>query len=176
MCANSPMKTRTIFLALVSALAFADQGEADRVRFPVGYTEKLTQQGEALFKERSGVTTVYVNDLALNAVKSGAAQFPDGAIVVMEFAKPVKDAAGQPVRDAGGVLLKGEIEHVDVMTRGQADADDPSRAGHWSFASFGADGKVLVSPAQGAKCADCHRNAGAEKDFVFRTRPWLAAK
>jgi hypothetical protein len=170
------MKVQTIFLTLLSTWALADDGGAERVSFPAGYAQKLQQQGEALFKERSGVTTVYVNELALQAANSGATQFPAGAIVVMEFAKPVKDAAGQPLRDAQGVLLKGEIEHVDVMARGEAAANDPSRAGHWSFASFGADGKVLVSPAEGSKCADCHRNAGADKDFVFRTRPWSAPK
>jgi len=166
------MKTRTLLLTTLSAWAFAGDGDSDRISFPAGYAQQLRQQGQVLYSERSGVTTVYANELAANAATSGASQFPEGAVIVMEFTRPVKDEAGQPRRDAQGVLLKGEIEHVDVMKRGQAFAADPNRAGHWSFASFGADGKVLVAPGDAAKCADCHRGVGAEKDFVFRKRPW----
>jgi hypothetical protein len=47
-----------------------------------------------------------------------------------------------------------------------------SRAGEWEFASYRPDGGTLQSPDHTAHCASCHRNAGADKDFVFRTRPW----
>jgi hypothetical protein len=170
------MKTRVLCLVMVSAWAFAGEGEPDRIIFPAEYARQLRQLGESLFQERSGVTTVYANELAADAAKSGATQFPEGAIIVMEFAKPVRNADGELLRDARGTLLKGEIEHVDVMQRGRVAGDDANRAGHWNFASFGADGATLVAPGDAAKCANCHRNAGAEKDFVFRTRPWTAAK
>lgn len=166
------MKSRILVLTLLSAWAFAGEGDSDRIAYPAGYAQQLRQLGQTLFSERSGVTTVYANELAANAAKSGATQFPEGAVIVMEFTKPVKDEAGQLLRDAQGVLRKGDIEHVDVMKRGEAVEGDPNRAGHWSFASYAADGKVLVAPGEAATCANCHREVGAGKDFVFRKRPW----
>jgi len=167
------MKNRYILLATMSAWACAGQGDTDRVSFPGDYVRLLRQQGETLFNERSGVTTVYVNEVAASAAKSRTLPFPEGAMIVMEFAKPVKNAAGEPMRDERGALLRGDIEHVDVMKRGPVlDAGDPSRAGHWSFASYGADGKTLVAPGEAVKCAACHSQGAADRDFVFRNRPW----
>lgn len=173
-CANVRMKTQTTFFMILSAAALAAVAGSDHGGFPKGYAENLRQQGEASHNERSGVTTVYVNELAASAAASGAKRFPNGAQIVMEFAQPVKDEAGQPRRDAQGRLLKGQVEHVDVMRRGPGFGAGygESRAGEWEFASYGPDGKVLLAPVDGAKCAACHRNAGEEKDFVFRTRAW----
>jgi hypothetical protein len=166
------MKTRYIVTALVSTWALAGQ-DASRIDFPAGYAQRLHQQGSALHSERSGVTTVYSNEIAAQAAKDGLASFPDGALVVMEFAQSVKDAEGKPLRDREGRLLKGDIEHVDVMQRGPAPgAVAASRAGQWSFASFGPDGKILVAPRDAAACAECHRQGAAERDFVFRKRGW----
>jgi hypothetical protein len=172
-CGNVRMKTRTVFLAMIFASAVTVAGDSDRVTFPDGYAQQLRQLGQALHNERSGVTTVYANELAANAAKAGVTQFPEGSVIVMEFAKPVKDSGGQLLRDAQGVLLKGEIEHVDVMKRGAAATDDQSRAGHWSFASYGPDGKVLVAPGAATQCAACHSQGAAQQDFVFRKRPWF---
>jgi len=172
------MKIQTTVMVIVSVVAFAAAAGPDHGGFPRDYAQNLRQQGEPSYNERSGVTTVYVNQLAATAVVSGAKQFPNGAEIVMEFAQAVKDEAGQPRRDAQGRLLKGPVEHVDVMRRGPGFGAGygESRAGEWDFASYGPDGKVLVASADAAKCAACHRNAGEAKDFVFRTRPWSAAK
>lgn len=172
------MKTQTTVVLILAAIAFADAAEPDQRGFPRDYAQNLRQQGEPSYNERSGVTTVYVNELAANAAAAGAKQFPSGAEIVMEFAQAVRDETGQPRRDAQGRLLKGPVEHVDVMRRGAGfgAAYGESRAGEWDFASYGPDGKVLVASTDAAKCAACHRNAGEDKDFVFRTRPWSAAK
>jgi hypothetical protein len=170
------MKAQTTLVLILSAVAFAGAAEPEHGGFPRDYAQNLRQQGEPSYNERSGVTTVYVNELAANAAASGAKQFPDGAEIVMEFAQAVKDDAGQPRRDPQGRLLKGPVEHVDVMRRGPGFGAGygESRAGQWDFASYGPDGKILVASADAARCAACHRNAGADKDFVFRTRSWSA--
>jgi len=51
-----------------------------------------------------------------------------------------------------------------------------SRAGEWEFASYRPDGSTLIPPDKAEHCAACHLNAGAGKDFVFRTRSWNAAE
>jgi len=158
-------------------LAFAQVGAPDRVGFPADYRHTLRQVSDVIYQEGSGVSTVYANDLAASAPGFSQARYPNGAVIVMEFARPQIDGEGELLRDAHGAPLKGEIVHIDVMRRGtgfgEAYGDD--RAGEWEFASYASDGRTLQPPDKTAHCAACHRNAGADKDFVFRTRPWATA-
>jgi len=170
------MKTTT-FITLTMMLcwlAVAQTTVIDRVGFPADYTHALRQVSDTVFHERSGVSTVYANDLAASSPGFSQARYPNGSVIVMEFANAQRDGEGELLRDAKGAPLKGEIEHIDVMRRGAGfgAAYGDSRAGEWEFASYAPDGRTLQSPDKTAHCAGCHRNAGADKDFVFRTRPW----
>ena len=177
------MKTTT-FITLAMMLCWIAIGQSnptapsDRVGFPAGYAHTLRQVSDAVFHERSGVSTVYANELAASSPGFSQARYPNGSVIVMEFAKPQIDGEGELLRDARGVPLKGEIEHIDVMRRGSGfgEAYGENRAGEWEFASYGPDGRTLQSPDKTAHCAGCHRNAGADKDFVFRTRPWSTSR
>jgi hypothetical protein len=130
---------------------------------------------DTVYDEKSGLTTVFANDLATPTAGLSQQQYPDGAVILMEFAQPARDGEGQLLRDARGVPLKGTIDHIDVMRRGPdlGAAYGAERAGEWGFASYRSDGSVRVASDDAVHCAACHRNAGADKDFVFRTRPWL---
>lgn len=173
------MKTTT-FITLAMMLCWLAVGQPnpmasmDRVGFPADYVNKLRQASDPIFNERSGITTVYVNELAASAPGFSQARFPNGSLIMMEFADVQRDGEGELLRDAKGAPLKGRIVHIDVMRRGAGfgEAYGESRAGEWEFASYGPDGSTLQSPDKTAHCAACHRNAGADKDFVFRTRPW----
>jgi hypothetical protein len=170
------MKTTTFITLtmMLCLLAFGQPTVTDRVGFPADYTHTLRQVGDTVFHQRTGVSTVYANELAASAPGFSQARYPNGSVIVMEFARPQIDGEGELLRDARGTPLKGEIEHIDVMRRGAGfgEAYGENRAGEWEFASYAADGRTLQSPGQTAHCAGCHRNAGADKDFVFRTRPW----
>jgi hypothetical protein len=122
-----------------------------------------------VYHERSGVSTVYANALAASAPGFSQARYPNGSVILMEFAEAVIDGEGQVVRDAQGAPLKGAIAHIDVMRRGSGfgEAYGENRAGEWEFASYAPDGRTLQAPDKTAHCAGCHRNAGADKDFVF---------
>lgn len=171
----------TTFITLTMMLcwfAFAQGTAPDRVGFPADYRHTLRQVSDAVFNERSGVTTVYANELASDSPGFSQARYPNGSVIAMEFADALRDGEGELLRDATGTPLKGAIQHIDVMRRG-ADfgaAYGDSRAGEWEFASYGPDGRTLQSPDQTAHCAACHRNAGVDKDFVFRMRPWTTAR
>jgi hypothetical protein len=173
------MKTTTFMTLsmMLCWLALAQTTAVDRVGFPADYAHTLREVGDTVFNERSGVTTVYANELAASAPGFSQARYPNGSVIVMEFASAQRDGEGELLRDRAGAPLKGAIEHVDVMRRGAdfGKAYGENRAGEWEFASYAPDGRTLQSPGQTAHCAGCHRNAGADKDFVFRLRAWSAA-
>lgn len=150
---------------------------ADRVGFPAGYASNLRKVSDAVFNEKSGVSTVFANELAASAPGFSQGRYSNDSVILMEFANPQRDGEGELLRDARGTPLKGEIVHIDVMRRGGGfgEAYGENRAGEWEFASYRPDGSTLMAPDKTAHCAGCHRNAGADKDFVFRTRPWTPA-
>ena len=146
----------------------------DRVGLPGDYASQLQVLGGTVHDDRHGLTTVYANGLAAAVAKTEAAHYPNGSVIVMEFAEPQRDGEGQLMRDERGQLIRRSITHIDVMKRGGGfgEAYGASRAGEWEFASYRADGSPLIAPADAVSCAACHQKAGADKDFVFRLRSW----
>jgi len=124
-------------------------------------------------EKEPAIMTTFANDLAEPIARGAHPPYPYGSVIVMEFANSVRDGEGQPLRDAKGALVKGDIARIDVMRRerGFGAGYGEQRAGEWEFASYRPDGSLLMAPANSANCAACHRNAGAEKDFVFHSRP-----
>jgi len=146
-----------------------------RVDFPSDYATAMRRVRDTVYDEKSGLTTVYANDLAASTAGFSQQPFPNGAVILMEFAQPQRDGEGELLRDAHGAPRKGPIVHIDVMRHGAGfgTAYGAERAGEWEFASYLSDGSIRIAPDKAVNCAACHRNAGADKDFVFRTRPWL---
>ncbi len=158
------------------AVPLASPGAVDRVGFPADYATTMRRVSDTLYDEKSGLTTAFANELAVSITGNSQQHYPDGAVILMEFAQPVRDGKGELLRDAHGALLKGKIERIDVMRRGPGldAAYGKEGVGGWGFASYFPDGTTRVAFDQAVRCAECHRNAGADKEFVFRKRPWLA--
>ena len=158
----------------VAASSGASAANPDRVGFPRDYAAQFRMLGGTVNDDSLGLTTVYGNELAASVASSERPAYPNGSVILMEFAEPLRDGEDQLLRDARGQPLRGPFAHIDVMRRGAGygDAYGASRAGEWEFASYRPDGSVLISSAQGARCAGCHLKAGAEKDFVYRKRSW----
>ena len=156
--------------------AGASARNVDRVGFPRDYLRQFRNLGGTLEDPNFGLTTVYANELAASVADSEGTQYPNGAVILMEFASPQRDGEDQLLRDAHGQPLKGEIAHIDVMRRGAGFGSGygDSRAGEWEFASYRRDGSTLIPPDKAQHCAACHLKAGAAKDYVFRLRPWTA--
>jgi ketosteroid isomerase-like protein len=150
---------------------------ADRVGLPSEYAAHFHVLGGTVYGERHGLSTVYANDPVASAANSAQANYPNGSVIVMEYAAPVYDGEEQLLRDPHGQPLKGAIARIDVMRRGAGYGQmyGPSRAGEWEFASYRADGSTLIAPTDAAQCAACHLKAGPEKDFVYRSRSWEPA-
>jgi cytochrome P460 len=144
---------------------------ADRVGFPADYrgytvlrTANITTQGR--------LGTIYGNAPAASIHDVAKLPYPNGSVIVMEWATPVKGADGGPITGADGLWKKGEIVRLDVMRReaGYGAAYGAKRAGEWEFASYTPDGRPIAPAIDAAACAACHSKPGAARDFVFRGR------
>jgi Cytochrome P460 len=144
---------------------------ADRVGFPSDYrgyavlrTANVTQQ--------TRLGTISGNAKAASIDDVGKLPYPNGSVIVMEWATPRKAADGKPVTGADGLWEKGEVTRIDVMRReaGYGAAYGDKRAGEWEFASYRADGRPFEPAIDAAACAACHRKPGPARDFVFRGR------
>ena len=149
----------------------ASAPKADRVGFPKEYRTSFKVLGvPARTNTASGVVmTAYGNDLAASVTNAAQLPYPNGAVIVMEFAEALKDAEGKRLLDENGQPQKGKVEHVDVMRRGDGfgEAYGPNRSGQWEYAGYRLDGTYTTPPANSASCAQCHQRAGAVTDFVF---------
>lgn len=166
------MKTRLLFsLSMLGVLqAGAADPPPDSTGLPSRYSVRLAQLGVDIGTQDELVHTVFANDLAVSVRTARQLPYPDGAIIIMEFARPVLDADGKP-RLEEGRPVKGDVQRIDIMRRvanpGAFYGDDA--AGHWEFSEFAPDGKVLIAPQHARSCAACHRKA-QDTDFVFRAR------
>ena len=143
----------------------------DRVGFPKDYRTMFKVLGvpARTNADPSVVMTAYGNDLTTTVTNVPRLPYPNGSIILMEFAKALKDSEGKPLLDANGQPQKGEVHHIDVMRRGDGfgEAYGSNRSGEWEFAGYFLDGTYSTAPARSASCAQCHQKAGAVKDFVF---------
>jgi len=143
----------------------------DRVGFPADYP-RFTVLRTANMTQRGLLGTIYGNAKAASIHDVGKLPYPNGSVVVMEWATPRKAADGTPVTGADGLWEKGEVVRIDVMRReaGYGAAYRDKRAGEWEFASYRADGTPLEPAIDAAACAACHSKPGTARDFVFRGR------
>jgi ketosteroid isomerase-like protein len=144
--------------------------QLDPVTFPANYREAFKLLAVTARDDGAEVMTTYANPIGAAISRTDQLPYPDGSMFVMEFAAPLRDGEGQLLHDSAGAPLRGAVAHVDVMLHGRdpGGRSAQSRAGAWEFASFAPDGRTLLAPADGSRCAACHQRAGTERDFVFR--------
>jgi hypothetical protein len=163
-------------ITLVSALLAAEVGKDNasdqgRVPFPKNYQ---TAFQEIRASNKTGQTllgTIYASPSAAAIKELPQLPYPNGSVVIMEWAQPVKGANGELLTEANGNWKKGAVTRVDVMRREKdfGAAYGEKRAGEWEFASYTADGTPFSPAPDYAACAECHAKA-APRDFVFRGR------
>lgn len=158
--------------------AAVSAAQPDRVGFPSNYRAAFKLLGVGGGDKDALVHTAFANEAAATVFAGSRLPFPNGSVIAMEFANALKDGEGQLLRDPQGMPLRGEVVRVDVMRRGAGFGAHygEKRAGEWEFASYTPEGAPIQPPANGAQCADCHRNAGENNDFVFRMRSMPGAR
>lgn len=145
--------------------------QSEHVPFPQEYAAAFQVVRAANKTAQTKLGTIYANAAAAAVKDLAQLPYPDGAIFVMEWADPARDAKGGLLVDAAGNWQKGEVTRIDVMRR-QKDFGavyGEKRAGEWEFASYQPDGTPLSPAPDLTACAACHTQA-RERDFVFRGR------
>ena len=144
---------------------------ADRVGFPADYrTFALLRATNVTQQARLG--TIYGNTSAASIHDLARLPYPNGSVLVMEWATPLKGSDGAPLVGADGLWKKGEVVRIDVMRReaGYGAVYGAKRAGEWEFASYKPDGSPIEPKIDASACAACHSKPGTARDFVFRGR------
>lgn len=138
------------------------------IAVPAGYRD-WTKFVPTVDKAEAGqVREIYINSTGLDA--SAGEPFPNGTISVMEIYAAQKDAAGSPVVDGNGRLVKDKLSKVFIMEKGQgwgaAQAEGVIDNGDWVYGAYEADG---TTPATGDfnACRACHQPLASD-DFVAR--------
>jgi hypothetical protein len=178
---TTPMNTLLRFgavvfvLVLVTSVPAADAGKAgpitDRVGFPRDYRTKFQVIRRTNVPNKNQVGTIYANDRAASLTDLAKLPYPNGSVIVFEWADSVKAADGTPQTGADGIWRKGEVTRIDVMRReaNYGALYGEERATDWEFASYFFDGRPMKLGAETLECAKCHRKA-MERDAVFRGR------
>ena len=144
----------------------------DRVGFPKDYSKTFEILRTVERPDKQQVVTVFGNDRAASVRGVSDLPYPYGSVIVMETAGAVKNEQGKAALDDTGRLQKSEVVGLHVMRREKGFGEEygKSRTGEWEYVEYRADGSHLTAPNKSFACAECHVNAGPERDFVFRGR------
>ena len=144
----------------------------DRVGFPAGYQNTFTLLYVLDRPDTKQIRAAYGNDLAASVKNGEQGDYPYGSIIVGEFTPALRDANGNPILDANGRFQKDPAtpSTINVMRKekGFGVAYERIRNGEWEYVAYRPDGTTSTPPQNSGTCANCHLQAGAGKDWVFR--------
>jgi len=119
-------------------------------------------------KPSGHVREIYMNPTGQSATKGEG--FPSATQSVMEIYVARKNAAGDPLLDDNGRMIKGSLEKIFVMEKGdgwgQAQPAGTIDNGDWVYAAYLADG-VTAATDDFSGCRGCHAPL-VDADFVHR--------
>ena len=126
--------------------------------------------------ELAQVREIYVNPAGFGARRG--LPFPNGTIFVMEIYATRPHADGAPAFDPSGRLVKGPLQKLYVMAKGEGWGDgveEPRlRNGDWVYSAFLPDGKTPTTDELSA-CRGCHLPL-AKQDFVHRYNEYFSRR
>jgi len=146
-------------VALGALVATTLSVSAESVPYPEGYRHwhhaksMVIHEAHPLADPFAGIHHIYVNDRALDGLRSG--QYADGAMFVFDLLE---------AETGDAVITEGERKLVGVMAKGAEVYRD---TGGWGFEGFAGDSRDhrLVTDG-GHGCFACHQSQ-ADLDFVF---------
>lgn len=147
---------------------------ADKVAFPANFKDGVLYTVADRYDNKQ-YRELYATPEAVKAAKEGK-PLPSGTVLTLVQYKAQVDAQGNPLKDAKGRFLKGDLVAYTVMekrTGWGAEYADDLRNGEWEYAVFAADGK-FNDKANYKSCFQCHKPHDGQ-DFVI-SYPTMAGK
>jgi plastocyanin len=156
-----------VVAAALAALAVPGTAGPEKIVFPVNWKDHVLYTTVDRYDIKQHRELYASTQAAVDAMKAGR-PLPDGTVLTLIQYKAQVDAAGNPVKDAKGRFVKGDlIAHAVMEKRAGWGTEYPVewRNGEWEFAAFGADGK-LNDKANYKACFECHK-PHEKQDFVI---------
>lgn len=165
-----------IFVLAVGAVAawiqLGKSAALSDVTFDSDYRSSYVRYLQKDYPERKQVRVYYVNRTGIAAGSSGGG-YASGAKLLLEVFNAELDDQGQPKRDAGGRLIRGDLSVISMMQKGAGFGSryEPElRNGDWSYAFFRPDGVEVTTLPAAVDCLNCHKARAADQDFVISSK------
>jgi plastocyanin len=151
----------------LAALAMPGAAGPDKITFPANWKDHVLYTTVDRHDIKQHRELYASSQAAVDAMKAGR-PLPDGTVLTLIQYKAQVDAAGNPIKDAKGRFIKGDLIAHTVMQKQKGwGAEYPAewRNGEWEYAAFGPDGK-LNEKANYKACFECHK-PHEKQDFVI---------
>ena len=152
-------------VVLAVSMARLDAGP-EKIAFPANWREHVLYATLDRYDTKQ-YRELYGTPDAVRAAKEGR-PIPSGSVLTLVQYKAQVDAQGNPVKDANGRFVKGDMVAFTVMEKraGWGTEYPPElRNGEWEYAAFSPDGK-LNDKANYTACFQCHK-PHEKQDFVI---------
>jgi plastocyanin len=163
-----------LVVAAIAAATARSSAGPEKIAFPARYQDGILYTVADRYDVKQ-YRELYASEAAIRAAREGR-PLPTGTVLTLLQFKAQVDAQGNPVKDARGRFVKGELIAYAVMEKRRgwgAEYADDIRNGEWEYALFGADG-TFNDKANYKACFQCHKPHDAQ-DFVI-SYPAMAGK
>jgi plastocyanin len=153
-------------MTALGAVASRSSAGPEKIVFPAKFKEGVLYTIADRYDVKQ-YRELYTSAAAVQAAKEGK-PLPSGTVLTLIQYKAQVDAQGNPVKDAKGRFMKGDLIAYAVMekrTGWGTEYGDDIRNGEWEYAVFGADGK-FNDKANYKACFQCHKPHD-QMDFVI---------
>lgn len=163
-------------VAAVAAPAMLTEVHAggDKVNFPGDYAKGVMYTSHDLADAKE-FREFYITPAAIAPARGGA-PLPSGTVITLARYDVLRDAQGNPVKDAGGRFVKAALKAFRVMekrTGWGGEYPAAKRNGEWEYQAFLPDGKPDAAVNLDS-CFQCHKN-GDGTNFMFTAAALSAA-
>ena len=156
-----------MLVALTLALApVPGSAGPEKIAFPASYKDHVLYATVDRYDNKQ-YRELYGTADAVKAAREGR-PIPSGTVLTLIQYKAQVDAAGNPVKDANGRFIKGDLVGITVMekrTGWGTEYPDDIRNGEWEYSAFTADLK-FNDKANYKACFQCHK-PHAKQDYVI---------
>ena len=162
-------RASVVFLVAAGALAVAAtaiQAGPEKIAFPANYKDHVLYATIDRYDTKQ-YRELYGTPDAVRAAREGK-PIPSGSVLTLVQYKAQVDAQGNPVKDATGRFVKGEMVAFTVMEKRAgwgAEYPDDLRNGEWEYSAFTAEGK-FNDKANFKGCFQCHK-PHEKQDYVI---------